>query len=316
MQNDMQSDAPPGFPVSSVQFTPAQLAQQAAANRPNKGIILTKSVDYIRYLQQLVQMQAERNRELEIRVRMLESGGAAMIASSGGLPAGFGALAGLGNGSSGAGVGIPSSTNGLVGSPGIPLSAGGNNRSLPPLEEGENAMDEGTGLSHKRDQFTARRSASRNSMNASDLQSSKRQGANGSTTSLVGAGGSQARTSPPELSPQQDLLTTQDWIDNGFADMSSNANKNTNEQRHQHYQHNTNGNDNSATLDNTAMMNMMMMHQEDDNNNHQMTFEDLLQVGRNNRVVSEGRDSFASESPLPSVGKMEEDEDNALGMRL
>ena len=53
-------------------FSAAQLAQQQASNRPNKGVILTKSVEYIRYLQQLVRVQAERNRELEQRVSQYE----------------------------------------------------------------------------------------------------------------------------------------------------------------------------------------------------------------------------------------------------
>ncbi|KAG5458141.1 MAG: hypothetical protein BJ554DRAFT_1698 [Olpidium bornovanus] len=43
------------------------------ANKPNKGIILRKSVDYIRQLQQLVQQQAYRNAELE---SMLQAQGA------------------------------------------------------------------------------------------------------------------------------------------------------------------------------------------------------------------------------------------------
>lgn len=65
----------PPLPLSKVSLTPAQLAQQQASNKPNKGVILTKSVEYIRYLQQMVQVQADRNRELEERVRMLEGGG-------------------------------------------------------------------------------------------------------------------------------------------------------------------------------------------------------------------------------------------------
>lgn len=56
-------------------FSAAQLAQQQASNRPNKGVILTKSVEYIRYLQQLVRVQAERNRELEQRISHCEGSG-------------------------------------------------------------------------------------------------------------------------------------------------------------------------------------------------------------------------------------------------
>ncbi|KAF9416779.1 hypothetical protein BGZ94_010116 [Podila epigama] len=39
-----------------------------SANKPNKGIILRKSVDYIRHLQQLVASQASRNQELEAQL--------------------------------------------------------------------------------------------------------------------------------------------------------------------------------------------------------------------------------------------------------
>jgi hypothetical protein len=35
------------------QLTAQQIAQQQAANKPNKGVILAKSVEYIRYLQQV-----------------------------------------------------------------------------------------------------------------------------------------------------------------------------------------------------------------------------------------------------------------------
>lgn len=65
----------PPLPNALVNLTPAQIAQQQASNKPNKGVILTKSVEYIRYLQQLVQLQAQRNQELESRVRSLEGHG-------------------------------------------------------------------------------------------------------------------------------------------------------------------------------------------------------------------------------------------------
>lgn len=45
------------------------------AIKANKGMILRKSVDYIRYLQQLVTAQASRNRELEHQVHQLQHGG-------------------------------------------------------------------------------------------------------------------------------------------------------------------------------------------------------------------------------------------------
>lgn len=40
-----------------------------SANKPNKGVILRKSVDYIRHLQQLVASQANRNQELEAQLQ-------------------------------------------------------------------------------------------------------------------------------------------------------------------------------------------------------------------------------------------------------
>lgn len=73
-----EADISPGIPgepnllAGITTFSAAQLAQQQASNRPNKGVILTKSVEYIRYLQQLVRVQAERNRELEQRVAQYE----------------------------------------------------------------------------------------------------------------------------------------------------------------------------------------------------------------------------------------------------
>ncbi|KAF9160095.1 hypothetical protein DFQ26_005891 [Actinomortierella ambigua] len=45
------------------------------ANKPNKGVILRKSVDYIRHLQQLVASQTSRNQELETQLRMMNGGG-------------------------------------------------------------------------------------------------------------------------------------------------------------------------------------------------------------------------------------------------
>ncbi|KAG0242302.1 hypothetical protein BGW41_004516 [Actinomortierella wolfii] len=47
-----------------------------SANKPNKGVILRKSVDYIRHLQQLVASQTSRNQELEAQLRMMNGGNA------------------------------------------------------------------------------------------------------------------------------------------------------------------------------------------------------------------------------------------------
>lgn len=287
------SNATSAFPAtlsSNSQFTPAQLVQQAASNRPNKGVILTKSVEYIRYLQQLVQMQGERNRELEMRVRMYEVHAmvAGMPSIPNQLPPGF-AGAVNNNGMMG---------NGTLGSPGIPLGGPGSMRSLPPLEEGESTMDEGTGLSHKRDQFTARRSASRSSMNANEgniaLPSSTSGKSHAVSASAVAS--NQKRSSPQATtSPRQDILTTQDWLDNGFAQLRNNG---------------VSGNGIPGMNGHASPPSSGLI-----NDDHHMTFEDLLQVGRSNRVVSDSQDSLASESPMPSVGKMEEDDENALGMQ-
>ncbi|KAF9978958.1 hypothetical protein BGZ73_007845 [Actinomortierella ambigua] len=45
------------------------------ANKPNKGVILRKSVDYIRHLQQLVASQTSRNQELEAQLRIVNGSG-------------------------------------------------------------------------------------------------------------------------------------------------------------------------------------------------------------------------------------------------
>ncbi|KAF9207117.1 hypothetical protein BGZ49_001165, partial [Haplosporangium sp. Z 27] len=46
-----------------------------SANKPNKGVILRKSVDYIRHLQQLVSSQATRNQELEAQLQAKSNNG-------------------------------------------------------------------------------------------------------------------------------------------------------------------------------------------------------------------------------------------------
>ena len=62
--------------ISSINLN-LSASQMAAAQqgKPNKGIILSKSVDYIKYLQQLVELHAGRNRELELVVEDLRGGG-------------------------------------------------------------------------------------------------------------------------------------------------------------------------------------------------------------------------------------------------
>jgi len=49
------------------------VAQAAAAGKPNKGMILAKSVEYIRFLQQLVELHTQRNAELEELVNQLRA---------------------------------------------------------------------------------------------------------------------------------------------------------------------------------------------------------------------------------------------------
>jgi len=46
----------------------------AAAAKPNKGVVLAKSVEYIKHLRQLVEIQAMRGRELEAMVDQLRNG--------------------------------------------------------------------------------------------------------------------------------------------------------------------------------------------------------------------------------------------------
>ncbi|KAK4048090.1 hypothetical protein OIV83_004960 [Microbotryomycetes sp. JL201] len=50
-----------------------------AGNKPNKGVILAKSVEYIRYLQQLVELHTQRNVDLERMILELRSGANAQI---------------------------------------------------------------------------------------------------------------------------------------------------------------------------------------------------------------------------------------------
>jgi hypothetical protein len=68
------------------------------ANKPNKGVILRKSVDYIRHLQQLVANQTSRNQELEAQLqgKALSNGvGGGSLGVGGG---GMGTSNGLGGG--------------------------------------------------------------------------------------------------------------------------------------------------------------------------------------------------------------------------
>lgn len=65
----MLSPAPSMIPLPLLGTSPAttslSASAAAAAAKPNKGIILSKSVEYIRYLQQLLQLHTQRTTELE-----------------------------------------------------------------------------------------------------------------------------------------------------------------------------------------------------------------------------------------------------------
>lgn len=54
--------------------------------KANKGMILRKSVDYIRYLQELVDAQGQRNRQLEQELKAYRSGAAPSSSSPPALP--------------------------------------------------------------------------------------------------------------------------------------------------------------------------------------------------------------------------------------
>ncbi|KAF9492561.1 hypothetical protein BDN71DRAFT_1182000 [Pleurotus eryngii] len=58
---------------------------QSGIVKANKGMILRKSVEYIRYLQQLVSAQGARNRELEQQLKMYRSGSATASSPDGGV---------------------------------------------------------------------------------------------------------------------------------------------------------------------------------------------------------------------------------------
>lgn len=68
-----------GEPTSS---TPTGASADAGVVKANKGMILRKSVEYIRYLQQLVTAQGARNRELEQELKAYRSGEASISNSS------------------------------------------------------------------------------------------------------------------------------------------------------------------------------------------------------------------------------------------
>lgn len=130
----LPAGSPPLPTGSTINLTPAQIAQQQASNKPNKGVILAKSVDYIRYLQQLVNVQAERNKELEARLRRVEglgSGSGGRRHSGGGnggyhqggrargdsdSPLGSGSGSGSSSGMQGLSLGVNTNHNGLQGS--------------------------------------------------------------------------------------------------------------------------------------------------------------------------------------------------------
>ncbi|SCV74419.1 BQ2448_8058 [Microbotryum intermedium] len=76
-------------PTSAMLGTSRQMTQGAGAaaaatmGKPNKGIILQKSVEYIRYLQQLLELHLQRGAALEHRVSELEAGRSGLEHDSG-----------------------------------------------------------------------------------------------------------------------------------------------------------------------------------------------------------------------------------------
>lgn len=97
-------------------------ANAGAQGKANKGMILRKSVEYIRYLQQLVEAQGARNRQLEAELRVLKDGegdGAVTQGQGGGL-------VGMGMGAMGMGIGM-----------GMGMGGYGGFFTLPSMPEGE-----------------------------------------------------------------------------------------------------------------------------------------------------------------------------------
>ena len=91
MDDAVNSPLSPGMASSPLSASASLSAAAAAAGstpmalRPNKGLVLSKSVEYIRYLQQIIEVQAQRNRDLE---RALQDAGGVGLDHSVGDPAG------------------------------------------------------------------------------------------------------------------------------------------------------------------------------------------------------------------------------------
>ncbi len=75
---------PGSTPTTTTGGSAANGADGANIVKANKGMILRKSVEYIRYLQQLVSAQANRNRDLEQQLQAFRGGSAPDAASVGG----------------------------------------------------------------------------------------------------------------------------------------------------------------------------------------------------------------------------------------
>ena len=115
----------PSTPTTTTTTTGASAANGGPGNgvdagsvvKANKGMILRKSVEYIRYLQQLVSAQASRNRDLEQQLLVFRGGDGPVSADGEGEMKlhdevdGFGLLGAAGAGG-GVGVGGGSSANG------------------------------------------------------------------------------------------------------------------------------------------------------------------------------------------------------------
>lgn len=269
-----------GIPQHS--FTAAQLAQQQASNRPNKGVILAKSVEYIRYLQQYIQLQADRTRELEAKIRFLEGGNQQQLQ---GLQLLLQQQQSQQQAQSNkqtqyAGMNIPMES---------PMAGV---QPLPTLQESETFIEESTGLSHRRDQFTAQRPPPRHSMSADHV--------NGVSGVLNQPGnalfGSASLQQAVQLLQQRQGFPTD--LNNAFDPNRLPSNQ----------------------AINSIHASTRMGDGSELQNQSALTVEDLLDVRRYTSMLD---DTMRADSNSPRAhqvhnNKMQEDEDNAnaLGMRI
>ncbi|KAF8067684.1 HLH-domain-containing protein [Lyophyllum atratum] len=142
---DANSNSGGGTPEApgTVAANAAATAEGLGIVKANKGMILRKSVEYIRYLQQLVEAQGARNRELESELKEWRAGG---NPGAGGEEEGAG---GGGGGGGGGEMGMGMGMGGMMGGigaygGGAGYGGGGSNFfGLPSMPEGEGEEEEG-----------------------------------------------------------------------------------------------------------------------------------------------------------------------------